>query len=388
MATMRSTIDGLPTITTGEERDWNAWWARQSESPVPMPELPEDGLLESWILPIEDVLWGDAAETAFGENPQSDLDWSRTFGCPTVSLVPGTKRPARAWADIDPYDSAGPDDGDGRAALTGHTIDVIDIDGVMGISSFNRLVRPILRACQIPAISIQRSRRGWHIIIPSMGGRNTAGVFPGIDVRAIGGIIVAAPTAHDDGRYFLHRLPGQEAIEQAERWSDWWRSSHSLGIGEILSSYSRKQQYPSPAPSPKSSPASAPAPAHRLAERGTYRHTGATSDRVAKWQESGAVDEINRVEAATEGSRNHTLNNATFTLARMFATTPEPGIDASAVWRDLRRAALSTGLPEDEVDDVMRRAAHDGYLRGGGSLPADLMHHEELFQARRAKRAA
>lgn len=377
-------IDGLPQVATSDERDWASWWKTQGTTPEPV--LGTDGLWASWQAPIEDTVWDTCAATSRGENPQRDLDWSKAFGCPTVPLVPGTKRPSIPWSEVDPSDSAGPDDGAGRAALTGYTIDVIDIDGLTGLASFGRFVRPILEANQIPAISIQRSRRGWHIIVPAMGGKNSAGIFPGIDVRAVGGIIVAAPTQHDSGRYFLHYVPGERAISEAEAWSGWWRSEHDFGLGEMLAAYAGKTRSSAqaPAPSTASTPESKPVPVNRCSERGSYRRTGATSERMAMWQEAGAVREVEKVSTAPEGQRNSTLNNSTFTLARMFRVTPEPGIDASAVWEDVRRAALGAGLPGDEVDEVMARAAEDGAARGGGLVPTDLMEHEERFQARRA----
>ena len=381
-------MPGLPTVEAADERDWTSWWARAAHTPAPEPTPGTAGLWGAWLAPIEDVIWDTCAATARGENPQRDLDWAQTFGCPTVPLVPGTKRPKVAWSSVGAQDSAGPDDGSGRAALTGHTIDVLDIDGLVGLSSFNRLVRPILEACRIPALSIQRSRRGWHIIVPAMGGKNAAGVFPGVDVRAVGGIIVAAPTAHASGRYYLHYAPAPAAMAEAQAWSAWWQAEHSgLGLGELLSAYA-KPSAPAPAAKPASTAAAkrtpASAPAAKPASRGTYRRTGATSTRMAMWQEKAAVTEIEKVASAPDGQRNHTLNLACYTLARAFCVTPEPGIDAGAVWEDMRRAALATGLPGDEVDDVMERASQDGVDHGPGNVAADLLEHEARFQDRRA----
>ena len=389
--TMIPTIEGLPEIPVGEERDWELWWKKQRTTMDREPERKQTGLWPAAQAPIIDGIYYETEWTARGYNPQEGLDWATTFGCPTIALRgDGSKQPATSWKGVGPGDSAGPDDGAGRAALTGFTFDVIDLDGVQGLLSWNKFVRPILSALGLPAIALQRTRRGWHLIIPSMGTGNTAGVFPGIDVRGTGGYIVAAPTKHADGRYYLHYAPTPETMQQAVDWSRGWQEAHpGIGMAEILGAYAQDKK-PTPVtsetkPQPKQRVSSPARP--KAACTSAYTATGATSRRMAMWQSSGAARQIDELSSAGEGRRNDLLNRACYTLAKMFETTPVPGIDPEEVWRDVKATARSIGLDDEEIDDVMSRAIEAGRAAGPATVPADLAAEEDKFQARQMRAA-
>lgn len=74
---------------------------------------------------------------------------------------------------------------------TGLLVDVIDIDGPLGMRSWldNEGVFP----ASLGVVSTPRPG-GTHLYIAARGGTNRAGVLPGIDLRASGGYVVAPPS--------------------------------------------------------------------------------------------------------------------------------------------------------------------------------------------------
>jgi hypothetical protein len=78
---------------------------------------------------------------------------------------------------------------------TGHAVDVIDIDGPIGVQSWAQLdnVPPILGKVSTPRAG------GSHLYVRATGRGNKAGIAPGIDHRGIGGYVVAPPSVNADG---------------------------------------------------------------------------------------------------------------------------------------------------------------------------------------------
>lgn len=124
--------------------------------------------------------------------------WYAERGHLVFPLRPGTKLPAtphgfkdasmnpdtiRAWWTRWPAANIG--------LSTGHYADVIDVDGEDGLRS----IAQIEDEGHLPAI-IGRvcTPRGWHLYVKPTGDGNATGIRPGIDVRGIGGYVVAPPS--------------------------------------------------------------------------------------------------------------------------------------------------------------------------------------------------
>lgn len=151
----------------------------------------------------------DDAETADKANrPTPSLAaaalWYAQQGMPVFPLQPGCKIP---WRGSHGLDDATTDPGQIRdwwrhqpdsnvGVATGHTHDVIDIDGPDGVISWARLdgLPPILGRVSTPRPG------GHHLYVAATGLRNGAGVAPGIDIRGTGGYVVVPPAINLTGR--------------------------------------------------------------------------------------------------------------------------------------------------------------------------------------------
>lgn len=93
---------------------------------------------------------------------------------------------------------------------TGHLVDVLDIDGVMGELSLahfigrdgddattatSKLLRDVIGIVSTPRPG------GRHFYFPARGMTNRAKLLDGVDVRGIGGYVVAPPSSTDVGSY-------------------------------------------------------------------------------------------------------------------------------------------------------------------------------------------
>lgn len=134
--------------------------------------------------------------------------WYAENGLHIFPLTPGSKVPLKlsggfkdATTDpalIDAWWTGNPNLNIGIA--TGHLVDVIDIDGVLGQQS--RLAHwEMLKA--IPNLGRVSTPRpgGMHLYVPATGKGNKAGLLPGIDYRGLGGYVVAPPSVNDAGAY-------------------------------------------------------------------------------------------------------------------------------------------------------------------------------------------
>lgn len=81
---------------------------------------------------------------------------------------------------------------------TGHIVDVIDIDGELGHQS--RLNNwDLFKALNVIAVASTPRAGGQHIYIKAHGGGNRAGVWPGIDIRGVGGYVILPPSRLKEG---------------------------------------------------------------------------------------------------------------------------------------------------------------------------------------------
>lgn len=133
-------------------------------------------------------------------------------GIACFPLVVGGKRPAtahglhdattdlaqiRAWWTAMPQANIG--------IPTGALFTVIDVDGPEGYASLAGLREDgIIPATIGYAIT---PNNGAHLYIAPNGDGNTARVWPGIDVRGVGGYVVAPPSRREDGRMWEWSTP-------------------------------------------------------------------------------------------------------------------------------------------------------------------------------------
>lgn len=86
---------------------------------------------------------------------------------------------------------------------TGHLVDVIDIDGPAGVKSWAGMksLPPIIGKVDTPRLG------GTHLYVAAIGDGNSAGIFPGIDYRGIGGYVVAPPSINSEGVTYTWTKP-------------------------------------------------------------------------------------------------------------------------------------------------------------------------------------
>lgn len=206
-------------------------------------------------------------------------------------------------------------------AATGDPFDALDIDGPEGEATLSRLVD---RFGPLPETTEQRTGRGRQVFFaadPRL--RNSAGrIGLGIDVRAAGGYVVAAPSIHPTGaRYTWTRRAGFAP------WPEW------LLEAQLRETQESKPALPPPPPS-----------------RASRRYGAAALDSAAA-----------RVASAPEGTRNSTLNGEAHSVAQLVAGGELESTEAEAV---LLEAARSAGLPDAEA-----RRTLDSAFRAGKAKP-------------------
>lgn len=180
-------------------------------------------------------LSGDAERIAAAESLVDKLDvptgppsllgaalWYTEQGIPTFPLRVGGKKP---WPGCGPCltECAGPEvcghptchglkdatlDGDkirwwweqkpeaNIGIATGHTFDVVDIDGPLGQASRVQHWAEVFEAIDQDAVAKVLTPRpgGMHIYVPPTGDGNSTGIVTGVDYRGKGGYVVAPPS--------------------------------------------------------------------------------------------------------------------------------------------------------------------------------------------------
>jgi hypothetical protein len=134
-----------------------------------------------------------------------------SIGLHVFPLSPGTKVPFKgsggcldATTDTERINSwwvGNPQANVGIA--TGHAVDVVDIDGHDGQRSriahwegiFERIDADALGKVLTPRVG------GMHIYVPATGDGNATNIVPSVDVRGVGGYVVAPPSRTPQGRY-------------------------------------------------------------------------------------------------------------------------------------------------------------------------------------------
>lgn len=161
-----------------------------------------------------------------------------------------------------------------------------------------------------PTAAVRTGGAGLHLYFAAEAPvRNSAGVLgPGIDIRGDGGYVIAPPSRHASGSPY--------------RWS---------GTGPLA-----------PLPAWVTEALARPAPERVVLDPAGLRpRPGASA-----WAAAAVSGEVDRVVAAAEGARNHTLNRSAFVLGQL--------VGAGHLQRDevadvLTRAGCCAGLGEREV---------------------------------------
>lgn len=189
---------------------------------------------------------------------------------------------------------------------------VLDVDLPDGPDSLAELEA---RHGSLPATCEQRTGSGGRQLLfahPGTTVRNRAGVVPGIDVRGDGGYIVVPPSLHAAGDRY--------------QWTG--RTSPAPAPGWLMGLLDRSRGFD-----------------HRPV-REMPRPALPSGGRAERYAAAAMRDELARLAAAAEGSRNASLNRASFSLGQLVAAGL---LDHDHVASELERVATGIGLGEREI---------------------------------------
>ena len=251
-------------------------------------------------------------------------------GWPAFPLEPGGKRPLgrlaqhglkdattdleriRAWWGAEPEANIG--------LPTGLAFDVLDVDGDEGWRSLAYAVAE--HGCLSSAPVAGTPSGGAHYLFRPTGLGNRAGFLPGLDWRGVGGYIVAAPSVGANGTRY-----------------EWL-----VGLDEV-------PLVPVP-------PWLVDLLEHKAAAQPVPNGAGVTSSGYGRRALEG---EVGKVLMAPEGTRNHALNAAAFSLGQLVAGR---ALGVDEVINALLLAAERVGLGTTEA-----RATIASGLKAGSARP-------------------
>lgn len=202
---------------------------------------------------------------------------------------------------------------------TGYMFDVCDVDGPEGTAA----VTPLLGACHGVAPLVRTGSGGWHLLFAPTGLGNRVRFLPNTDWRGAGGYVVLPPSLHISRlRYkFIRPIDGEPPV-----------------VPPALLSALR----PAAAARANTPPALA-------------RRTGYGPTALAR--------EAEHVATTKEGSRNHTLNRAAFSLGQLIASGH---LDETEVISSLTHAAIRAGLTEAEATRTITSGINAGQRQPRG----------------------
>jgi hypothetical protein len=156
--------------------------------------------------------------------------------------------------------------------------------------------------------------------------RNSAGALGGgLDVRGDGGYVIAPPSRHATGHLY--------------RWLD-----AESGLPDLPESLLERMRA-------------------RHADVARAREPIRLDEAVSAWARAALEGEATRVRAASEGTRNATLNRAAFCLGQIVGAGV---LDEPTVERVLAASALASGLGETEAAATIRSGMRAGIERPRG----------------------
>lgn len=198
----------------------------------------------------------------------------------------------------------------------------------------------------LPVTPTVRTRKGWHLYLidPSATLRNFVGKVPGVDLRAMGGYVVAAGSIHPSGVEY--------------RWED-GLSPDDVTKAQVppwLVDLSRRQP-----------------PSQRIGKSwcmdAVHFVIGNCGDsRAARYAERALSNAVFQVEGAVPGTRNDTLNRSAFGMGQLIAAG---AIDHQTVGTALMEACVINGLLEENGERAVRGTINSG-INAGMRHPRDL----------------
>lgn len=144
-------------------------------------------------LPGAALWYAEQGLHVFPLQPGSKVPMPRSNGCKDATLDPDR---IRTWWARTPGANIG--------IATGHLVDVIDIDGPVGVGTWAGLLAepdglpPVAGTVNTPRPG------GTHLYVAASGRGNKAGLFPGVDYRGAGGYVVAPPSIITGGPDVKH----------------------------------------------------------------------------------------------------------------------------------------------------------------------------------------
>jgi len=212
---------------------------------------------------------------------------------------------------------------------TGLGLDVLDVDSE---EALNRLLLEL--GHPISSRVIVRTAHGWHFWFASSGLRSRAGILPGVDVRGVGGYVVAPPSLHPSGTTYRFIDPA---------------------TGELLGRLPALELSPVPADL-----LALLAPRRRTVPRVTSEPPRRTSAYVA----AALARETQNIAATAEGSRNDRLNRSAFALGTLVGAGV---LEYDRAAGELLAAAARAGLGEFEASRTIASG-----LSAGARHPREL----------------
>ncbi|HQK95059.1 MAG TPA: phage/plasmid primase, P4 family, partial [Armatimonadota bacterium] len=237
-------------------------------------------------------------------------------------LRDATARPER----IRQWWAAAPDANIGLAVPAG--VLVLDVDGEAGRASVDGETLP-----STPTAQTGRGAHYWYRLPDGATARNGAGLRPGLDVRALGGYVVAPPSVHPSGHRYAWApglALGEVPLAEAPDW-----------LVALLRERTRPEGVEPTAP-----------PADHAA--------------LSPYVEAALRDECARVASAPVGTRNSTLNAAAYALGQLVGAGALGELTAMA---ELESAAGACLLPMAEARATIRSG-----IAAGRAQRRDLSH--------------
>jgi putative DNA primase/helicase len=221
---------------------------------------------------------------------------------------------------------------------------VLDIDPDKG--GTNSLAELCARYGPLPESAIQITGSGGQHILFRFNGegiRNrVADIAPGLDTRATGGYIVAAPSIHPDTgaqyQWDAEHNPAAITLADAPAW-----------LVELVSGQNRGQR-------------------ERSGPKRTMNGQGSTTGRPgSRYAEAALDDECRAVAGMPKGGRNARLNEAAFNLGQLVGGG---GLERGRVERALFAAAERCGLIADDGEGPIMATINSG-LNAGMAQPRE-----------------
>ncbi|MHB1509152.1 MAG: sigma-70 family RNA polymerase sigma factor [Acidimicrobiales bacterium] len=246
--------------------------------------------------------------------------------------------------------------------VTGEIFDVIDIDSDEGIEQVKlALSRDDLRALSAtPHVRTGRQESGWHYYVEPTGLRQGAKLLPGVDIRTVGGYVVAPPSRHISGAqyHFTNSGPASPLV---------------AAPAPILLALDRSARHREPPPPPAASDLSSTS-----AASSSGRRTWGTGDKrfitdPERYTAAAVRDELAHLVGAPAGAGNDTLNGVAFRLYQfVYGGTLDEDECASMLREAMRERGqrLQRPVNEMEVTRTLESAQSAASFKRDGGLAA------------------